>query len=100
MKDCLEKRYVSYRAHEVAIFIHEANPLRKALNTPLHTVAFTATMGIELTVPTIYNSRSHEINEQLLTELIQQLPKPIFLTVDIKSYHKCLENRSNDSRGK
>ena len=53
------------------------------------------TMGIEATVATLYNSKSHEIYEQFLTDIFQQLTKPIFLTGDFNSSHEYWGNSSN-----
>ena len=55
-------------------------------------------MGIEVTVFTIYYSISHVIEQQILTNLFQQITKPVFLTGDFNSYHEYWGNSSNDRR--
>ena len=47
----------------------------------------------------IYISRSHEINEQFLTDLFQQLPEPVKFKGVFNRYNEFWGNTSNDSRG-
>ena len=56
-------------------------------------------MGIEVTVVSVYKSRSNEIHDQLLTDMFHQLLKPLFLTVVFNNYHEAWRNTSCDKRG-
>ena len=93
--------HTNRRAHGgVALFIHESIPYQDIkLNTPLQAVAVRANLGREITVVSVYNSRSHELSEELMTNLYRQLPKPIIITGDFNSYHEMWGNNSTDSRG-
>ena len=64
------------RAHgEVAIFIHETISYQKViLNTQLQEIAARTNMGRDVTIVSIYNPRSHNIRENLVSTLIQHLP--------------------------
>ena len=50
-------------------------------------------------VVTLYNSRSHIINEQSLRNLLAQLPPPVILMGDFDSYHPLWVNFIVDGRG-
>ena len=63
-------------------------------------VAAKMNLGIEVTVISIQNSRSHELPEYILRDLFQQIPKPLILTGDFSSYYENGINKSNDKRGK
>ena len=80
----------NYQAHvRVAIFIHETITYHKLiLNTPLQEIASRINIGRKVTIVSISNSRSHGINENLISTLFQQLPKPISLTGDFNSYRQ------------
>ena len=53
-----------------AIFIHETVPTKVIqLNTSLQATAAQVNIGFLITIVSLYNSRSHEINERLLSEL-------------------------------
>ena len=77
------------------MFIHDSI-LPKKLNTLLQAVAVTVNIYTELSVVTIYNSRNQGTNEQLLTVVLQKLPKPVILTGDFNSYLEYWGNSSND----
>ena len=93
--------HTNIRAHGgVAIFIHETIPYQKVtLNTPLQAIAARINIGRDVTIVSIYNSRSHDINENLLSTLFQQLPKPVILTGDFNSYIQIRWSMKNDNRG-
>ena len=46
----------------------------------------------------LYNSRIHEVNERLLSELKNQLPPPVLITGDFNSYHPIWASDTADSR--
>ena len=54
--------HTNYRAHEgVAVFIHETVPYQKLiLNTPLQAKAGRNNIRRDVTIVSIYNSRSHD----------------------------------------
>ena len=66
--------HTKIRAHRgVAIFIHETITHQKLLlNTPLQATAAKINIGRHVTIVSIYNSRSHVINENLLSTLLQE----------------------------
>ena len=82
--------HTNYRAHGgVAIYIHETIPYQKSiLNAPLQAIAVRINIGRDVTIVFICNSRSHAISTNLLSTLIQQLPKLVILTRDFNNYHK------------
>ena len=86
----LKEGHTNYRAYgRLAIFIHETIPYQKLiLNTPLQALAARINIGRDVTIVSIYNSRSHAISENLLSTLFQQIPKPLILTGELNSYHK------------
>ena len=51
----------------VAIFIHETTPYQKVtLYTPLHAIAARINIESDVTIVSIYNSRSHGISDNIL----------------------------------
>lgn len=90
------------RAHGgVAVFVHESLPyLPVQLNTELQAVAVTVQLSRKITICSIYNSRSHSLTEQLLNNLINQLPAPIILMGDFNSYSPLWGSSSTDARGR
>ena len=66
-----------YRAYGgVAIFIYEAIPYQKLiLNSHLQAIAARINIGRHLTIVAIYNSRTNDVSENLLSALHQQQPK-------------------------
>ena len=69
------------------------------LNTPLHAIAARVSIGRDVALVSIYNSRSHTINENLFSTLFQQLPKPVILAGDFNRYHQTWESPANYNRG-
>ena len=96
-----EEVHTNHRAHgRVAIFIHYTIPHQKViLKSPLQAIAARINIGRDVTIVSIYNSRSHDISENLLSTLFQQLPKPVILTGDFKSCHQIWGGLANDNRG-
>ena len=92
--------HTNYRAHEgVPIFIHETIHYQNLiLNTPLQAIAARINKGRDVSIVSIYNSLSRDISESLLSALFQNLPKPVMLTGDFKSYHQIWGNPANDNR--
>ena len=80
--ESFKEGYINYRAHGgVEIFIDETIPYQKLkLNTPLQAITARINIGRDVTIVSIYNSRSHAISENLLSTLFQQIPKPVILT--------------------
>ena len=52
-----------------------------------------------MTIVSINSSRSHDTDENLLSTLFQQLPKPVTLTGDFNSYNQTWGSQVNDNRG-
>ena len=82
--------HTNYRAHGgVAIFIHETISYQKSIiNTPLQAIAARINIGRDLTIVSIYNSRIHDISENISSMFFQKLRKPVMLTGDFNSYHQ------------
>ena len=86
----LKEGDTNYGTHGgVAIFIHETIPYQKLiLTTSLQAIADRINIGRDVTIVSIYNSRSHALSEKLLSTLIQQVPKHVMLTGDFNSYNQ------------
>ena len=84
----------------LAIFINVTIPYQKlTLNLPLQAIAARINIGKEVTIVSNYNSRNHELIEDLFSTLSQQLPKPVILTWDHFSYLQIWGNPVNNNRG-
>ena len=94
--------YANHRAHGgVTIDIHQTIPSQKIiLHIHLQAIAAKINIGRYLIRVSIYNSGSHDINENLLSALFQQLYKAVIVTVDSNSYHQIWGNPANDNRGR
>ena len=66
--------HINRRAHRgVSKFVHDNIPFKKrAINTLLPAIAARINIGIDVTLVSIYNSRSHNISENLLSTLFHQ----------------------------
>ena len=85
----------------VALFIHESIPYQELnLNCELQAVAAIIHLGINITVCSIYTSRSHNLTINTLQEVINQLPTPIMLLGDFNSYSTMWGCRTTDARGR
>ena len=83
-----------------AILVHETVQVKEIqLKTPLQAVTAEVKNGIFFTIVSLSNSRKHEINERLLSEHKNQLPPPVLITGDFKSYHPIWGSDTADSRG-
>ena len=89
------------RTHgRVANFIHENVPYwNLTLNISLQSIAARINIGSDVIEVSIYNSRSHDISEKLLSNLFQQLTKSVIMTGDFNSYKQTLGSPVNDNRG-
>ena len=81
--------------------LHRQNSTLPKNNTqhPLQVIAATIKIGRDLTIVSIYNSRSHAISEKLLSSLFQHLPKPVILTGNFNSYHQIFGSPTNHNMG-
>ena len=99
----IKEGHTNIRAHGgVGIFIYETIPYQKlTLNTPLQTIAARINIGRDVTLTIVYieTSRNHDINENLLSTLFQQLPNPVILTGDFNSYNQIWGSPVNDNLG-
>ena len=93
--------HTNYRVYGgVAIFIHETIPYQKlTLNTSLQAIAARIKTGRDVTIVSICNSRSHAMNENLLSTLFQQLPEPVISAGHFNSYLQIWGNPESDNRG-
>ena len=91
--------HTNIRAHGgVVIFIHEAIPYQKVIpNTPLQAIAARINIGRDVTIVSIYNSRSYDKGKNLLSTLFQQIPKPVISTGDFNSYNQIRGSPANDT---
>ena len=69
------------------------------INTPLQATAARINMEIDVTIVSIYNALSHDLSENLLSTLFNQVPKPVILTGDFISYNQIWRSPKNDVRG-
>ena len=84
----------------IAIFIHDNIPFKEiTVNTPLQALVDRTNIGIYVTIVSIYNSRNHEISENVLSTLVHQLPKPVILPGDFNSYNQIWGSPENDVGG-
>jgi exonuclease III len=85
----------------VMIMVHDSIPYQEiTLNTAIQAIAIKAYIGRLITFCCIYISRAHEMNERILNELINQLPKPFILMGDFNSYNPLWGSRTRDCRGR
>ena len=64
-----------------AILVHETVPVKEIhLHTPLQAVAARVNIGLLIAIVSLNSSKSHEINERLLSKLKNQLPPPVLIT--------------------
>ena len=100
-KGLFKEWHTNIRAHGgVTIFIHKTNPYQKViLNTPVQAIAARISIGRDVTIVSIYNSRIHDISENPLSTLLQQLPKPVILTGDFNSLNQIWGSPVDDNRG-
>ena len=52
-----------------------------------------------MTIASIYSSQSHDISENLLSTIFQQLPNPLIMTGDFNSFDQIWGSPVNDNRG-
>ena len=86
----------------VAMYIH-ADLLFKVLplSSPLQAVAATIQLKKKLiTICNVYNSRSHNLTETLLTQLFAEIPKPCIILGDFNAYSPRWGCASSDTRGR
>ena len=93
--------HTNIRAHGgVAILIHETIPHQKVtLNSQLHAIAARINIGRNVTIVSIYISRSHVISGKLLSTVFQQRPKPVISTGYFNIYNQIWGSLVNDDRG-
>lgn len=86
----------------VSLLTHESVPIYSEiqLNTPLQAVAIQIHLQIKITFCSIYNSRSHIINNELLLNLAEQLPTPFMILGDLNAYSTEWGCQTVDARGR
>ena len=94
--------HINRRAHGgTAILIHESIPYHAlSLDTELEATAITANLNGTISVCSLYSSRNHNIPDQLLNNLLQELPKPVIILGDINSYNPLWGSNNTDARGR
>jgi len=101
--NCVRRQgHINRRVHGgTALFIHESVPYNDlGLNTELEAVAISVNLDTTITVCSLYNSRNHNISEQLLNDLLQSLPQPALILGDINSYSIRWGSEATDVRGR
>ena len=53
-----------------------------------------------ITVCSLYSRRSSNLNEQLMTNLLRQLPSPLIIMGDFNAYHQVWGNATVHTRGR
>lgn len=85
----------------VAIFIHQDIPHQSIpLDSNIQAIAVKIHINRTITLCSIYISRSHNLNEQELNQLLTQLPAPYILLGDFNSYSRLWGSAVTDTRGK
>ena len=86
----------------VALFVHESVPSHNeiVLRTDLQAVAVEIFLHRKITVCSLYSPRSSNLNEELLTDLLRQLPSPVIIMGDFNAYHRVWGNATVDARGR
>ena len=69
------------------------------LNTQLQAVAVVVTLHRPMCICSVYIPPSSEINEELLFELISQLPPPFLIVGDFNSHNKLWGSEETDNKG-
>ena len=88
--------HINYWAHwGVVICIYQ----NLTLNSPIQAIAATINIERDVTIVSIYKSRSHDISKKLLSTLFQQLTQPVISKGDFNSYLKKWRNPVNNNRG-
>ena len=84
----------------VALLVHNSIPYQRInIDSPIQAVAVRFKLSSLITVCNIYNSRSHALNKDLLTNLFQQLPQPVLLLGDFNAYNTMWGSITTDRRG-
>ena len=84
----------------VGICIHQSIPTEQVtVNTEHQSIAVRGQLNRMMTICSLYVSRSHELTEQSLQHLIDQLPTPVILTGDFNAYNTMWGSEVTDSRG-
>ena len=85
----------------VAFYIHESIPFQEIhLTTQIQAIAITVPLKTKITICNIYNSRSHELSNEALLQLYQQLPHPCLLIGDFNAYSRSWGCTTTDTRGR
>ena len=85
----------------VAIYIHSSIPFNSLnVNTPIQTVVIRAQLHTPVTICNIYSSRAHPLNQQLLTDLYNQLPQPCIIIGDFNAHNILWGSEVTDARGR
>ena len=74
--------------------------LTTKLNTPMQAVATEIFISFTFPICNIYSSRSHNLNNQLLSNLFDQLPSPCLIFGDFNAYSIHWGSPSSDSRSR
>ena len=93
------QRIMQRRTHKLPSIWKSILYQKLTLNTPLQAIAARINTGRDVTIVSIYNSRSHAMDENLLSTLFQQLPKPVISTRHFNSYLQLWGRHESDNRG-
>ena len=67
----------------VALFIHESIPFQTiGLNCALQAVAPVVQLDVPITICSLYASRNHNLTQESLSEVLDQLPAPMVILDD------------------
>ena len=85
----------------VALFIHESMPFQTIdLNCALQAVAAVVQLDVPITKCSLYASRNHNLTQESLSEVLDQLPAPMVILGDFNSYNTLWGCRTTDLRGR
>ena len=97
-----EDRFNRRQHGRVALFIHETVTTYAEinLNTELQAVAVKLKVHRKITLCSVYVTRSQIVTEQMMTELVRQLPPSVIIMGDFNAYHQLWGNTTTDARGR
>ena len=85
----------------VAIFIHTSIPFNEIdVNTPIQAIAVRVHLQREITICNLYSSGAHIINQQVLSNLYNQLPQPCLIVGDFNAHNQLWGSTNTDGRGR
>ena len=84
----------------LATYVHNEIPYKRIpINVPMQALAIRVQLSSLITICNVYSPRSHQLSEQILEDLLAQLPSPVLILGDFNAYHELWGDRAADARG-